>query len=60
VRLSETEAWYHGTTRRPVTRLEMQAVLADLSQLRIRGGFVKCGGAEDLGGGLDNVALETE
>jgi hypothetical protein len=59
VQLSETALWVDVATGQPVTRPELQAVLADLSQLRIRGWFSACALATPAGG-LDNVVLELE
>ncbi len=59
VQLSETELWVDVATGQPVTRPELQAVLADLSQVRIRGWFSTCWN-ETPAGGLDNVMLELE
>jgi hypothetical protein len=53
VRLDPTAAWIHRVSREPASAADIQAVLASLQQLRIRGEFRH--GAEV--GSLDNVRL---
>jgi hypothetical protein len=57
IRLHETELWYHARTGQRLTQLELQAVLADLSQVKIRGWVTGCY-TETPTGDLDNVVLE--
>lgn len=54
--LNETAGWSNAATAEPATQQEMQAVLTDLTALRIRGEFVD--GADV--GGLDNVSLSAD
>jgi hypothetical protein len=60
LRLHESESWYLKDTNTRVTKLQLMALLSDLSQVKIRGNFwhSKNQGCEALGT-LDNVAIES-
>lgn len=56
IRLHETEQWFNAVDAKRVTASQMQAVLADLQQIKIRGWFFGCGVSGT--GGIDNVVLQ--
>lgn len=56
VYLLDSEFWYHQGTSDRVTQPELQAVLADLGQVKIRGWMNGCN--VNGTGGLDNVVFE--
>ncbi|NLU20763.1 MAG: hypothetical protein GXW89_08765 [Phycisphaerae bacterium] len=58
IRLDEQAEWRHVGDDRRVTQDEMRAVLANLGQLKIRGGFLRTCFGDRNAGGLDNVRLD--
>ena len=54
VRLHESEEWMDASTRKRASKAQVEEVLADLSQIKIRGWYSSNKGV----GGIDNVRLD--